>query len=286
LAAQGIRPKHRLGQNFLIDGKVLDAIVTAADPLPEDLFLEIGPGLGALTERLARKAGRVLAIELDRNLVQILGRTLKTTCPNLEVLQGDAATIDLHGVLLERLAPGQKAKAAANLPYYITTPLIMRLLEEDLPISDIVVMVQREVALRMVSPPGSKDYGALSVAVQYFSEPRIVTEVPGSAFMPPPDVDSAVVAMHLRESPPVNVSRADFFRVVKAAFGQRRKTVANALSAGLNLDRPAVQAGLVAAGIDAGRRGETLSLEEFARIARILLKDGSQTSDNIVSDKV
>ncbi len=285
MAANGIRPQHRLGQNFLVDVKVLDRIVEAANPSSDDLVLEIGPGFGALTERLAGAGGRVLAIELDRKLVQILGKTLQAAHPNLEVIQGDAGTADLRSLLLQRLAPGQRAKVAANLPYYITTPLVMRLLEEDLPISDIVVMVQREVAGRMVSPPGSKEYGALSVAVQYFTEPYIVANVPRSAFMPPPDVDSAVVGMRVRQSPPVEGSRADFFRVVKAAFGQRRKTIANALSAGLNVDRQQVQIALTTVGVDAGRRGETLSLEEFARIARILLKDTSQSPENGVTDK-
>lgn len=269
MSAHGIRPQHRLGQNFLTDARVLDAIVAGAGIGPDDLALEIGPGLGTLTQRLARAAGRVLCIELDRNLVEILRETVQAEHPNVEVVHGDAAQVDLHKLLSERMAPGRRAKVAANLPYYITTPLVMRLLEEDLPLDQIVVMVQKEVADRMTSPPGSKEYGALSVAVQYYTEPRIVTKVSRGAFLPPPDVDSSVVGMRVRGSAPVDASRAGFFRVVKAAFGQRRKTLSNALT-GLGLEKVVVQDALHAAGIDANRRGETLSLEEFASLARIL----------------
>lgn len=272
MAAHGIRPQHRLGQNFLTDAHVLNAIVAAAELGPDDLVLEIGPGLGTLTQRLARAAGRVLCIELDRNLVEILKKTVQTEHPNVEVLQGDAAQLDLHKLLTERLRSGQRAKVAANLPYYITTPLVMRLLEEELPLDEIVVMVQKEVADRMVSPPGSKEYGALSVAVQYYTEPRIVTKVSRGAFMPPPDVDSSVVGLRVRSEAPVDAPRETFFRVVKAAFGQRRKTLGNALT-GLGVEKQAVQEILNLAGIDASRRGETLSLEEFALLARIFFAE-------------
>lgn len=266
MAAHGIRPQHKLGQNFLTDTRVLDAIVEASGAGPDDLVLEIGPGLGTLTQRLASAAGRVLAIELDRNLVRILEKTVIEAHPNVEVVQGDAARIDLHELLTERLEPGARAKVAANLPYYITTPLVMRLLEEELPLDTIVVMVQREVADRMISPPGSKEYGALSVAVQYYTEPRIVAKVSKGAFLPPPEVDSAVVCMQLRETPPVPAPRKEFFRVVKAAFGQRRKTLMNALASGLGLEKSVVDEALQSAGIDAKRRGETLSLDEFSAI--------------------
>lgn len=270
MAAHGVRPRHKLGQNFLIDTRILDHIVDAAQLGQDKLVLEIGPGLGTLTQRLARAAGQVVAIELDRALVEILSKTLQVEHPNVEVIQGDAGSIDLRVMMQERLSAGQKATVAANLPYYITTPLVMRLLEEDLPIDRIVVMVQKEVADRMVSPPGSKDYGALSVAVQYYTEPRIVTRVSRGAFLPSPEVDSAVVAMQIRDSPPVQAPKRSFFKVVKAAFGQRRKTLGNALAAGLGLERAPVQAALEGIGIDPGRRGETLSLEEFAAIARTL----------------
>ncbi len=270
MAAHGIRPQHKLGQNFLTDSRVLDQIVAAAEVGPDDLVLEIGPGLGVLTQRLARSAGRVVAIELDRKLVEILGKTIQKEQPNVEVIHGDAVQINLHSLLAERLAPGRRASVAANLPYYVTTPLVMRLLEEQLPLQNIVVMVQREVADRMVSPPGSKEYGALSVAVQYYTEPRIVTNVSRGAFLPPPEVDSAVVAMRMREMPPVEAPHKLFFRVVKAAFGQRRKTLSNALMAGLQMDKSLVQEILTKAHIDGNRRGETLSLEEFAAVARMI----------------
>lgn len=175
MAAHGIRPQHRLGQNFLTDARVLDDIVAGAGIGSDDLVLEIGPGLGTLTQRLARAAQLVVCIELDRNLVEIMKTTVQAEHRNVEVIHGDAARVDLHKLLTERLPPGQKAKVAANLPYYITTPLVMRLLEEDLPLDQIVVMVQKEVADRMIAPPGSKEYGALSVAVQYYTEPRILT---------------------------------------------------------------------------------------------------------------
>lgn len=275
MAAHGIRPQHRLGQNFLTDARVLDDIVAGAGIGSDDLVLEIGPGLGTLTQRLARAAQLVVCIELDRNLVEIMKTTVQAEHRNVEVIHGDAARVDLHKLLTERLPPGQKAKVAANLPYYITTPLVMRLLEEDLPLDQIVVMVQKEVADRMIAPPGSKEYGALSVAVQYYTEPRILTRVNRGAFLPPPEVDSAVVGMRVRETPPVQAPRAGFFRVVRAAFGQRRKTLSNALT-GLGLDKAVVQEALNLAGIEANRRGETLSLEEFAALARILFAEESK----------
>lgn len=270
LAAHGLRPQHKLGQNFLTDRRILEAIADASGAGPDDLVLEIGPGLGSLTQQLAERAGHVLAIELDRNLVSLLSKTIQQTYANVEVVQGDAGRIDLHALLAERLAPGQRAMVAANLPYYITTPLVMRLLEEELPLDRIVVMVQKEVADRMVSPPGSKEYGALSVAVQYYSEPQIALNVSKGAFLPPPEVESAVVVMQMRKEPPVNAPKEAFFRVVKAAFGQRRKTIPNALVAGLGMDKARVEAALLAAGVALQRRGETLSLEEFAAVTRNL----------------
>lgn len=266
----GIRPQHRLGQNFLIDRSVLDRIVAAAGLGPGDLVMEIGPGLGTLTQRLAETGGRVLAIEIDRNLVEILEKRLVPSHPNVELIHGDAGKIDLHTLLTSRLLPGQRAHVAANLPYYITTPLVLRLLEENLPLGRIIVMVQKEVADRMVSNPGTKEYGALSVAVQYYTRPRLVTKVGRHAFLPAPEVESAVVCLELRETPPVEASRKCFFRVVKASFGQRRKTLGNALASGLGLDKPVVQAMLEGAGVDGNRRGETLGLEEFAALARRL----------------
>jgi 16S rRNA (adenine1518-N6/adenine1519-N6)-dimethyltransferase len=286
MTAHGVRPQHRLGQNFLIEPRVLDAIVAGSAAGSDDLVLEIGPGLGTLTQRLAKVAGRVLAIELDQRLVEILTKTLMPHHPNLEVIQGDANKVDLHKLLEERLEPGRKATVAANLPYYITTPLVMRLLEEKLPLDHIVVMVQMEVANRMISPPGSKEYGALSVAVQYYAEPRIITKVSRGSFLPPPEVDSAVVHMRVRIQPPIEAPRTDFFRVVKAAFGQRRKSLLNALAHGLNLDKPYVLETLNSAGIDGNRRGETLALEEFAAIARTIFDEESDSSQTSVTSTV
>jgi 16S rRNA (adenine1518-N6/adenine1519-N6)-dimethyltransferase len=270
MQAHGMRPKHRLGQNFLIDHRVLESIVEGSGAGPDDLVLEIGPGLGTLTQRLAQSAGRVIAIELDRALIEILKKTLLPDAPHIELIHGDAGRIDLRKLLEDRLQPGQLGIVAANLPYYITTPLVMRLLEERLPLKQIVVMVQREVAERMISRPGGKEYGALSVAVQYYTEPSIVAHVNRSSFLPPPDVDSAVIGMKMRAAPPVDASRETFFRIVKASFGQRRKTLGNALAAGLDLIKEDVQAVLTACEIDPQRRGETLSLEEFAKIARAI----------------
>lgn len=269
LGARGLRPRKGLGQNFLVDRRALAAIVAAVDPTPQDVILEIGPGPGVLTRALCQRAGRVVAVEVDQHMVSLLEETL-AGCGNVQVVWANALEADLAALLAAHLAPGQRAKCAANLPYYITSPLLFRLLEEDLPLARIVVMVQREVAQRMVAPPGSPDYGALSVAVQYYTEPRLVARVPRGAFWPPPEVDSAVVAMEVRLHPPVDAPRQALFAVVRAAFGQRRKTVANALAGGLGLDRAAVEVALAAAGVDPGRRGETLSLAEFAAIARAL----------------
>lgn len=274
LAARGLRPRQRLGQNFLVDRKALARIVAAVDPQPEDVVLEIGPGPGVLTRALSRHAARVLAVELDEQMVALLGQTLADR-PNVQVVHADAMKVDLAVLLGAHLPPGRRGKAAANLPYYITSPLLFRLLEESLPLSRIVVLVQREVADRMVAPPGGKEYGALSVAVQYYTEPRLVARVPRGAFWPVPEVDSAVVAMEVRARPAVAAPPALFFAAVKAAFGQRRKTLLNAVSAGLNRPREQVEAALAAAGLDPGRRGETLTLAEFAALARALENSNS-----------
>lgn len=264
-----MRPQHRLGQNFLIDRGALERIVAAVDPASTPLILEIGPGPGVLTAALADHGSRVVAVELDRQMVGLLQETLAGRT-NVQIMQGDAMKVDLRQLLAGRLQPGQRARVAANLPYYITSPLIFRLLEEELPLDRIVVMVQREVAQRMVAGPEGKDYGALSVAVQYYTVPSLVTRVARGSFWPPPEVDSAVVALHVRDKPPVEAPRHAFFAVVRAAFGQRRKTLANALAGGLGLERARAEALLTGAGIEPGRRGETLSLAEFATVARAL----------------
>ncbi len=257
----GIHMSKKLGQNFLIDGNVVDGIVSAAQVNPGDVVLEVGPGIGTLTQGLAEAGAEVTAVELDRRLLDVLSKTLEGY-NNVKVVHGDILKIDIS-----REINNEKYKVVANLPYYITTPIIMKFLEERLPVEILVTMVQKEVAERMVAKPGGKDYGALSVAVQYYTEPEIMFIVPPKAFIPAPAVESAVIRCTVRTEPPVQVANEKmFFRVVKAAFAQRRKTLANAIKAN-GLDKEAVDQILAQAGIDGMRRGEQLSLAEFAAIA-------------------
>ena len=261
LKAFGLRAVKSFGQNFLIDAGVVRAIVEAAGVSASDHVLEIGPGIGTLTQALAETGAAVKAVEIDKKLPAVLAETLKSY-DNVTIVSGDILKVDIPAIM------GAGAfKVVANLPYYITTPILMTLLERRLPLADIVTMVQKEVAERMVASPGSKDYGALSVAVQYYTEPRIVIDVPPRSFLPAPDVMSRVVACRVRETPAVAVrDEARFFRVVKAAFGQRRKTIANALKGG-GFPKETIRDALERADIDPTRRGETLSLAEFARLA-------------------
>ncbi|CQR72818.1 Ribosomal RNA small subunit methyltransferase A [Sporomusa ovata DSM 2662] len=257
----GIHMSKKLGQNFLIDNNVVAGIVSAANVCEGEPVLEIGPGIGTLTQALAEAGAEVTAVELDRRLLEILGRTLEGY-NNVRVIHGDILKIDIS-----REINKEKYKVVANLPYYITTPIIMKFLEERQPVELLVTMVQKEVAQRMVAKPGGKDYGSLSVAVQYYTEPEIMFIVPPQAFIPKPAVESAVIRCTVRTVPPVElVSEKMFFRVVKAAFAQRRKTLANGLkSAGLSKEE--LEQVLTQAQIDGGRRGEQLSLAEFAAIA-------------------
>lgn len=257
----GIHMSKKLGQNFLIDERIVGGIVAAAAITPADTVLEIGPGIGTLTQGLAETGASVLAVELDRKLIDVLAKTLEGY-DNIRVIHGDILKIDISREIM-----AENYKVVANLPYYITTPIIMKLLEDRLPVSVLVAMVQKEVAERMVAKPGGKEYGALSVAVQFYTEPEIVLQVPPASFIPPPAVDSAVIRCRVREKPPVEVaSEKLFFRVVKGAFSQRRKTLSNALkTTGAGTEKIAQI--LAAAGIDGARRGETLSLAEFALIA-------------------
>lgn len=255
-----LRASRRLGQNFLISPSVVDEIVDAAKVRTGDRVLEIGPGIGTLTQGLAEAGADVTAVELDRKLLAVLSKTLHDY-ENVHVVYGDILKVDICDLMGE--AP---FKVVANLPYYITTPIIMTLLEKRLPISKIVTMVQREVALRMTATPGGKDYGSLSVAVQYYTRSSIVTDVPPRSFLPPPEVMSSVIVSDVLPSPPVDVKdEVLFFRVVRAAFGKRRKTLANSLT-GLSLPRHVILAALERAGIDASRRAETLTLDEFSRV--------------------
>lgn len=261
----GIRMSKKLGQNFLIDEHVVRSIVEAANISEGDAVLEIGPGIGTLTQGLAEAGADVTAVEIDRRLIEVLAKTLEGY-ENIKVVHGDILRID---IAKEVMAP--RYKVVANLPYYITTPIIMGLLEAHMPVDVLVTMVQKEVAQRMVAVPGTKDYGSLSVAVQYYTKPEIMFIVPPASFIPPPAVDSAVIRCTVREKPPVEVDERVFFRVVKAAFAQRRKTLSNTLKT-TGVPAETLKVILEKAGIDGTRRGETLSLEEFAAIANVWIQ--------------
>lgn len=272
LRKHGLTLKKSLGQNFLTDANILRRIVAAANLDLSKGALEIGPGIGALTQQLAREAGKVVTIEIDRRLLPVLEETLRPY-PNVEVVHGDVLALDLNALCRERFAGCGAVSVVANLPYYITTPIIMKLLEEKLDLETIVVMIQKEVADRMSAEPGGKDYGSLSIAVQYYAEPERVATVPASVFIPEPHVDSAVIRLALRRKPPVQVKdEALFFEVVRASFAQRRKTIANNLLAGIftKADRPVLEALLAECGIDPVRRGETLDIAEFAALANAI----------------
>ena len=262
-----LRASKKLGQNFLVDAGIVRGIVEAAEIQPGDRVLEIGPGIGTLTQGLLEAGAHVTAVELDKKLPAVLAKTLEGY-ENFNLVPGDILKTDIPALMGE-----EKFKVAANLPYYITTPILMTLLEKKLPITQLVTMVQKEVAERMIAQPGTKAYGALSVAVQYYTEPHIAMDVPPRSFIPAPEVDSVVIACRVRENPPVDIKDSAeeklFFRVVKGAFGQRRKTLGNALKAA-GFDKELLAKALENAGVDAGRRGETLTLAEFAAIAREL----------------
>lgn len=269
LLQYGIRPKRRLGQNFLVNPGVLEKIIAAAELSPADAVVEIGPGVGALTARLAAAAGVVVAVELDRALVTLLKETL--AYPNLAVVEGDALEVDFD-TLVQVNGGRLPYKVVANLPYYITSPVLLRLLGGKFAVSLLVLMLQKEVALRLVARPGTKEYGSLSVLVRYRCEAELVANVSRGSFFPAPEVDSALVKLRVRPAPPVAVPDEElFFRVVRAAFGQRRKTLLNALAeASFGLEKAEWRAVLNRAGIDPLRRGETLALDEFAALTRAL----------------
>lgn len=265
LTERGIQIKKRLGQNFLIDRNVVDKIVAAAEILPEDVVLEIGPGVGGLTQALAQSGAHVVALEIDRELVALLEELFSAT-PNVTIVASDALTADLHS----HVPPGGSLKVVANLPYYITSPLIMRLLEEGLPVRLAVLMVQSEVADRLVAAPGTKAYGALTVAVQYRAEVERVIKAPRTVFLPQPNVDSTVVKLRPRPYPRPAADEALLFAVVKASFAQRRKTLRNALqalAAEYGIDSTAL---LERAGIPPGTRGESLAVDDFITIAETI----------------
>ena len=255
-----------LGQNFLIDTNVIDRILEGARVTEGDYVIEVGPGIGTLTKEMGRTAEKVVAIEIDKTLIPILEETL-SDFPNIEVINQDILKVDVQELVKEKLNGGP-VKLIANLPYYITTPIVMKFLEEDIPVTDIVVMVQKEVADRMNAQPNSKDYGALSVAVQYYCDTEIVAKAPRHMFMPQPNVDSTVIGLHVREERKYNVDNEDiFFKTVKASFGQRRKTLLNSLGGLGFLSKDQIKIALQEANIDEKRRGETLSIEEFASLS-------------------
>ena len=260
--------QKKFGQNFLIDTHVLDKIISAAGVTKDDMVLEIGPGIGTMTQYLAESARQVIAVEIDTNLIPILGETLKEY-DNVKVINEDILKVDIKA-LAEEYNGGRPIKVVANLPYYITTPIIMGLFESGVPIDNITVMVQKEVADRMQGGPGSKDYGALSLAVQYYAEPYIVANVPPNCFIPRPNVGSAVIRLTRHQQPPVEVKDPVLmFKLVRASFNQRRKTLQNGLnnSPEIHFSKEQIIAAIESLGVPATVRGEALTLAQFAQLA-------------------
>lgn len=262
----GLHADKKLGQNFLISEDVVRRIAAAAELAEGDAVLEIGPGIGTLTQALAETGANVTAVELDRRLLPVLDKMLEGY-GNVRVINADVLELDVNEAM-----SGKRFKVAANLPYYITTPIIFALLEKKLPVERMVVMVQKEVAERMTAAPGGKEYGALSVAIQYYTEPELAFIVPPDCFIPRPSVDSAVVVCKNRTAPPVDICDEKlFFKVVKAAFSLRRKMLSNALK-NMGITSQQAQEWLALAGIDPKRRGETLSLQDFANLTNTFAK--------------
>ena len=271
LQRYGFNFQKKYGQNFLIDTHVLDKIIGAAQIGPDDFVLEIGPGIGTMTQYLAEAAREVVAVEIDTKLIPILQDTLKEY-DNVTVLNEDILKVDIRKIAEEKNG-GKPIKVVANLPYYITTPIIMGLFESEVPLDSITVMVQKEVADRMQVGPGTKDYGALSLAVQYYAEPYIVANVPPNCFIPRPAVGSAVIRLTRYQEKPVKVNDASFmFKIIRASFNQRRKTLQNVLynSSELRIPKEKTVAALEEMGLTTTIRGEKLSLEEFAQLSDIL----------------
>ncbi len=266
--------QKRFGQNFLIDTHVLEKIIKSAEITKDDLVLEIGPGIGTMTQYLCENAREVIAVEIDKNLIPILENDTLAEYDNVTIINEDILKLDLNALVQERNG-GKRIKVVANLPYYITTPIIMGLFESHVPLQNITVMVQKEVADRMQAGPGSKDYGALSLAVQYYATPYIAANVPQNCFMPRPNVGSAVIRLTLHEEPPVKViDEKLLFALIRASFNQRRKTLVNGLinAAELNLSKEEVQSALEELGLSATIRGEALTLEQFAALSNVLAK--------------
>ena len=265
--------QKRFGQNFLIDAHVLEKIVSAAGITKDDCVLEIGPGIGTMTQYLAESAGQVIAVEIDTNLLPILADTLKDYS-NVKVINQDILKVDINE-LVKEYNNGRPIKVVANLPYYITTPIIMGLFESNVPIDNITVMVQKEVADRMQVGPGSKDYGALSLAVQYYASPYIVANVPPNCFIPRPNVGSAVIRLTRYQEPPVQVKDPKLmFKLIRASFNQRRKTLHNGLnnSPEISFSKEEITKAIESLGVSPSARGEALSLEQFAQLANYFVQ--------------
>lgn len=257
-----------LGQNFLIDGNIVRKIVRSADIGKDDYVLEIGPGMGTLTEELALNAKKVIALEIDERLRPVLAETLDPY-DNVEVVYGDVLKLPLREIIEDKCG-GQPVKVVANLPYYVTTPIIGRLIEEELPLQSISVMVQKEVADRMVAKPHTKDYGSLTLFVGFYTEPQIMMKVPKTVFMPQPKIDSSVIRLNVKKDLP-DTNRDSYFKLVRAAFSKRRKTLINALSTyGLEADKEEIREALKRAGIEETVRGEDLHMDDYIRLAREL----------------
>ena len=267
----GFNFQKKFGQNFLIDTHVLEKIIRAADITKDDCVLEIGPGIGTMTQYLCENAGKVIAVEIDKNLIPILTEDTLASYDNVKVINSDVLKLDLKK-LAEEENGGRPIKVVANLPYYITTPIIMGLFEAGVPLASITVMVQKEVADRMQAGPGSKDYGALSLAVQYYAEPYIAANVPPNCFMPRPNVGSAVIRLTLHEKPPVEAADEKLlFKLIRASFAQRRKTLVNGLtnSPELSFTKEQVTKALEECGYSPTIRGEALTLQEFAKLTNV-----------------
>lgn len=271
LQKYNFRLQKKFGQNFLIDNNILEKIIDAAQVTQEDCVLEIGPGIGTMTRCLAERAKKVVAVEIDKNLIPILQETLMDH-PNVTVVHSDILKVDINHIVEEENG-SRPIKVVANLPYYITTPIIMALFENHIAIQSITIMVQKEVADRMQAGPGSKDYGALSLAVQYYAKPEVITKVPASCFMPKPNVDSTVIRLTKYEKPPVEVkSEAYLFAVIRASFNQRRKTLVNGLvnADKLGVNKEKIIEILGQMGLPPAMRGEALTLAQFAELSNAL----------------
>ncbi|MGN1318106.1 MAG: 16S rRNA (adenine(1518)-N(6)/adenine(1519)-N(6))-dimethyltransferase RsmA [Lachnospirales bacterium] len=264
--------KKNFGQNFLVDERVLEKIISAANISKNDLVIEVGPGIGTLTQAMAKRAGKVISVEIDKTLVPILGELLEDY-DNIEIINEDILKVDINSIIEEN--KGMTVKMVANLPYNITTPIIMNILEKHIPMDSLTVMIQKEVAYRMNAKPSTKDYGSLSLVTQYYCQPYLVANVPQNCFMPRPNVDSAVIRLTILDKPAVKTDNEEFmFSFIKASFSQRRKTLVNCISSnlGLNLNKEEIGNVLEKLGYDKRVRGESLTLEDYSKLSNEFLK--------------